>query len=50
MNKRLTPVEEVRAIRHRIAEECGNDIKRIMEHASQAVRSMGLSTVSPLNI
>jgi len=45
MNKEITPVEEVRAVRHRIAEECGHDIRKIMEHAANAMRSMKLTTV-----
>ena len=45
MEKQMTPVEEVRAIRHSIAEECGNDIRRIMEHAAVAMRELGLHTV-----
>jgi len=32
-------IREVREIRHRIAESCGNDIRRIIEHANaEAVR------------
>jgi len=41
-NKEMTPVEEVRAVRHRIAEECGHDIRKIMEHAANAMRTMKL--------
>lgn len=42
MNKEKSPVEEIRATRHRIAVECGNDLHKIMEHAAEAVKKMGL--------
>jgi len=42
MDKDMTPVEEVRAVRHRIAEECEHDIRKIMEHAANAMRAMKL--------
>ena len=29
-------IEEVRAIRHQIAAECGNDLRKITEHAKEA--------------
>ena len=29
-------IDEVRATRHRIAEECGHDIMKIIEHAEKA--------------
>ena len=44
--RKKTPVEEVREIRHRIAEECGNDIRRIKEHAKATMQALGLHTVS----
>lgn len=42
MNKEMSPVDEIRATRHRIAEECGNDLRKIMEHAAESMRKMGL--------
>ena len=40
-------VEEVRAARGRIAEECGYDLQRILEHAQRAaVRIPGLRYVT----
>jgi len=29
-------IREVREIRHQIAESCGNDIRKIIEHANKA--------------
>ena len=29
-------IQEVRAARHKIASECGNDIRKIIEHADKA--------------
>jgi hypothetical protein len=31
-------VDEVREIRHRIAEECGNDLVKIAQRASEAAK------------
>ena len=31
-------IEEVRAIRHQIAEECGNDLRKITAHAKEVTR------------
>lgn len=31
-------VDEVRAIRHQIAAECGNDLRKITEHAKEVTR------------
>lgn len=28
-------IQEVRAVRHKIAEACGNDIRKIIEHANE---------------
>ena len=42
MNEEKNPVEEIRATRHRIAEDCGNDLHKIMEHAAETMRKMGL--------
>jgi len=40
-------VDEVRAIRAKIAEECGYDLKRIMDHASEvASRIPGLKYIT----
>ncbi len=40
-------VEEVRAIRAKIAEECGHDLGRILEHAREAAaRIPGLKYVT----
>jgi len=33
-------VEEVRAVRARIAEECGYDLSRIVEHAARAAGAL----------
>lgn len=29
-------IQEVRAIRHQIAQDCGNDVHKISEHADEA--------------
>ena len=29
-------IQEVRAVRHKIAEACGNDVRKISEHADKA--------------
>lgn len=34
-------IDEVRATRHRIAEECGHDLMKITEHAEKAARELG---------
>ena len=34
-------IDEVRATRHRIAEECGHDIMKIIEHAENAAKELG---------
>ena len=34
-------VDEVRATRHRVAEECGHDIMKIIEHAEKAAKELG---------
>ena len=31
-------IDEVRAIRRQIAEECGNDLRKITEHAKEVTR------------
>ena len=36
-------IDEVRAVRHRIAEECGNDIMKIIEHAAASAAELGFS-------
>ena len=37
-------IQEVRAARRRIAEECGNDVDKIIAHARAAVIRLGLKT------
>ena len=32
-------IDEVRRVRHQIAQECGNDIHKITEHAAEFVRN-----------
>ena len=39
MNQDSPIVTEVRRIRHKIAEECGYDIQRIIEHARKAAQA-----------
>lgn len=40
-------IDEVRAIRRQIAEECGNDLRKITEHAKEATRRfLGQSKLS----
>ena len=34
-------IDKVRATRHRIAEECGHDPMKIIEHAEKAARELG---------
>lgn len=40
-------IDEVRATRHRIAAECGNDIMKIIEHATATAAEMGFKREVP---
>ena len=39
MNEDSPIVAEVRRIRHKIAEQCGNDIQKIIEHARKSAQA-----------
>ena len=44
------PTDEIRAIKHKLAAECGNDIQRIVEDARRRQRKSGrLSVAVPLS-
>ena len=34
-------IDEIRQTRERIAKECGNDLRKIMERAQQTARDLG---------
>lgn len=38
-------IDEVRAIRHKIAAECGNNLERIALRAKETAERLGLQTV-----
>ena len=40
------PTDEIRAIKHRLAAECGNDIRRIAEQARRRQRESGRQVVT----
>lgn len=39
-------IQEVRAVRRKIAEECGNDIQKIIEHSEATMQRYGFKTVA----
>ncbi len=40
------PTDEIRAIKHELAAECGNDIHRIVEEARRRQRESGRASVT----
>ena len=40
------PTDEIRAIKHKLAAECGNDIRRIVEDARRRQRESGRLSVA----
>ena len=40
------PTDEIRAIKHKLAAECGNDIQRIVEEARRRQRESGRLSVA----
>ena len=40
------PTDEIRAIKHKLAAECGNDIQRIVEDARRRQRESGRPSVA----
>ena len=37
-------IDEVRSVRHLIAEECGNDLEKIARHAQEAADRLGFKS------
>lgn len=41
-------IDEVRAARHLIAEECGNDLEKIARHAQEAADRLGFKSADAI--
>ena len=41
-------IDEVRAVRHLIAEECGNDLEKIALHAQEAADRLGFKSAEAI--
>lgn len=45
MTNQKSIIQEVREIRRQIAEQCGNDVRKITEHALEVAQRLGFTTV-----
>ena len=41
-------IDEVRAVRHLIAEKCGNDLEKIARHAQEAADRLGFKSAEAI--
>jgi len=45
MDEKKSIIQEVREARRQIAEQCGNDLRKITEHALEVAHRLGFTTV-----